>query len=1017
MSPFRLAPWASVPVLFLGLVPLHAQIAITDPPTTDPFPAIPSVTDWSTAGIGTATDATITDAAGFDAKVIATLDSVLVFNVLGSSGTFPPSTNAIARWNNGTAAAAGGNSFLQTRPTGTDYTVLMATIANRTTAPITGVTVTYDYSKATDTASETIKGLRAYWSPNGAAGSWQLLPGLSKDTTGTVDTPESVTGSITFPTALPVDGTFVIAWADQNSSGTDASYHIDNFRVAAGAAPICAIAGSATAATRSAGANPADPTDDVVNFDVTINGTGPLSPLGWTVAAPAGLVGFTTGPYDTAHTVANAPVANFTNGRMIFTVQDAAAGAACQTSMAVRCPVVLATNDIVSPGRPMLSTAAAPDFWAYDEAARTFTQSNAAQGDRVLTTEEITLPGGSTILFTGRMVAEAGTSSGFEAADSFALQLIVDGGAPVSVLGSADVDGDGRLLGAATGGLELPDATQLNTSKEFTFSALIPPTATRVAVRIIGNSNSPSETFVVSNLRFSVPPPSITLSSGGPSTLINNGTDTPTDDLFSGLVNVTPVNFAGTAWNSNETPTRTGPYSPPARTFGPYPISGGAFSVAVFDQTTPTIFSNGYEIPLPPAATLAATTPNNITIQPDGSVTFDAVVTGTNGGPRFTVTGATPNRDTYGTAPVRFTIPAPLPAAPISVTITDVSYPTATQTVSVTPPSEFVIGQTNFGFPDNLRTVTADAPWTNNVATRTITMNAGTLVESIVASTVIDLTSVGEVTFTGTFTASDTSVGTNFEVTDRFRAELIVDGGLPTQQVINLVDAYDKGNGASATVAPGTNGPKDGYINGYNGTAALDLLSSIDYSIPPLTAEDEYNANLARDEFNALGEVADAAISNQFPLAATIPAAANTVQLRILSTGINGSETGEVSDVLFSGVRTTNDNDGDGITNTDEAIMGTDPNNAGDALRLTQNPSTPTQMTFPTVAGRFYRVYTSNDADAASHLQSWRDAGLATIVGNGATAAFSVAVDPGQPRRFYRLHVMQSDGPWPATRP
>ena len=74
-------------------------------------------------------------------------------------------------------------------------------------------------------------------------------------------------------------------------------------------------------------------------------------------------------------------------------------------------------------------------------------------------------------------------------------------------------------------------------------------------------------------------------------------------------------------------------------------------------------------------------------------------------------------------------------------------------------------------------------------------------------------------------------------------------------------------------------------------------------------------------------------------------------------------------------------------------------------------------MTFPTKAGRFYRVYVSNDASEASHLQVWNDSGLATVAGDGNPSTFSITVAAGESRRFYRVHVMTADGPWPATAP
>src|SRR5678815_3888404 len=80
------------------------------------FNALPPVTEWSTltvAGGG----ADIHTAAQLDAAV-QLRSAASVATVLAGSGTVPPGANAIARWN---SAAF----YLQSRPTGNNYTILM----------------------------------------------------------------------------------------------------------------------------------------------------------------------------------------------------------------------------------------------------------------------------------------------------------------------------------------------------------------------------------------------------------------------------------------------------------------------------------------------------------------------------------------------------------------------------------------------------------------------------------------------------------------------------------------------------------------------------------------------------------------------------------------------------------------------------------------------------------------------------------------------------------------------------
>ena len=278
-------------------------------------------------------------------------------------------------------------------------------------------------------------------------------------------------------------------------------------------------------------------------------------------------------------------------------------------------------------------------------------------------------------------------------------------------------------------------------------------------------------------------------------------------------------------------------------------------------------------------------------------------------------------------------------------------------------------------------------------------MSAGVAADSVLDSETIDLTSVGAVSFTAETVARETSTGSNFESTDRFKAELIIDGtAIPV-----IPSTIDVGDGA---LSPAVNGPPNGFINGYTGTPD----------------EADYNTNVDRDEFNTGREVADTPLNNVINLSGSIPASANSVLLRITGAGVTGTEALIVRNVLFSPGAVSNDTDGDGESNTDEAIAGTNPDDPTDVLRLTSNPATPNVISFPTKADRFYRVYVSDDASEPTHLTVWKDAGLGTmtLAGNGNPAQFNITVTPGETRRFYRIHVMQTDGVggvWPATYP
>src|SRR5678815_1873871 len=92
--------------------------------------------------------------------------------VLPQSTTQPPSTQAFARYNS-------AGFFLQTRPTGNAYTVLLGTFHNDSGQDQGSIILTYDQTYAQSGGTEQIPGLHVYYSLTGAAGTWQKLDALS----------------------------------------------------------------------------------------------------------------------------------------------------------------------------------------------------------------------------------------------------------------------------------------------------------------------------------------------------------------------------------------------------------------------------------------------------------------------------------------------------------------------------------------------------------------------------------------------------------------------------------------------------------------------------------------------------------------------------------------------------------------------------------------------------------------------------------------------------------------------
>ncbi len=942
------SPRASRMLPILVMVPLchvYAGLNISSPPMVEPFTGTPSTTNWAvnwkTLSVGTASTSSSTDL--LDAAVISNTDASLVNTAIGTSGSLPPNANAIARWNSG--------AFIQTRPTGNDYTLLLVTMTNATGGDLSKVQVIYDYSKThatdVDPAAEVIKGLRAYVSLTGTPGSWVLVPELSRDAAGSIEGPEVVTANIPLTSALPNGGTVYLLWADQNSAGGDSSYHIDNFR--AGPGTESAIDAAVSNVVRNPGASLSDPADDTVTFTLKVNGSGAVSPAGFFISSPSPLIGM-AGAYGVEKTFTDVPYSAFTNGHLPLVIADAAT-ASTTTTASVLPNRVIGFNTLTN--TPILSTGSLPNAWVIDETARTLTMNSGGGGsEKFVRSEVIDLTTLGAVQISA-VVEAKDTTTGFEAADTFVAELIVDGAtAAISLITPYDKDGSGKMNGGAAD----PAADEFNKDKlsdgpydsSFPLSYALPASANSVQLVIRGVNDSGNETLVVKNITIETPTPQLQVIQG---TKIpdNHGTSDPSDDTFTVQLTVNPFTTgASTGYNSSVAPASVLYSATNPVTFGPLPASG--------TQT---------------------------------------------------------------------------------ITLTDKLNPAITTTIEVTPPATnplYVVGQVNIGgVPRDLLSLSNVAPateWVNDAALRTLVMTNGNgATDKVVQSEVIDLSGVGAVNFSAVLRAAETSTASNFERADRFKAELIIDGGTP----INLISAYDTGNGLPATGAGGgANGAPDGYINGYDGVAnGVDAVTGVTY----LTAAEDYDAHIDRDEFNTVTPKQNFAtqLDNSFPLTYAIPAGANSVQLKVYGANISGTETFTVSDVLFTTGETLVDTDtdgipdayedangldrnsasdrdkdldGDGRTNYQEYLAGTAANNAASVLKILDGTFNATTgaltLSWTSVQGKRYRAQYSAD------LQTWTNYGVGIVTG-GAGSSTNVTIPGTGPvtgKGFIRVQVV-----------
>lgn len=99
--------------------------------------------------------------------------------------------------------------------------------------------------------------------------------------------------------------------------------------------------------------------------------------------------------------------------------------------------------------------------------------------------------------------------------------------------------------------------------------------------------------------------------------------------------------------------------------------------------------------------------------------------------------------------------------------------------------------------------------------------------------------------------------------------------------------------------------------------------------------------------------------------------------------------------------------DGDGVSNLQEYLAGTDPTNANSVLKITQVSSDASTgsftLVFPSVLGKTYTYDYKNELTDAN----WISPGATyNGTGNDVTLNFSASDLGGQSRRFFRIRVV-----------
>lgn len=178
------------------------------------FNTPPDPSNWTSRTV-TGGSASISDATSLDAAV-QLLSARDVTNALPATRTIPPSANALGRWN-------GVLQLLQSKLDGVSFTVIMATLQNKSGGDVQALNLRYELSS--DTFPEQVPGYRVYISLSGESNSWQVVPGLSTGMPGVLS------DRVVFNGPWASNANLYVLFADDNAASSDSYQTIDNFAV------------------------------------------------------------------------------------------------------------------------------------------------------------------------------------------------------------------------------------------------------------------------------------------------------------------------------------------------------------------------------------------------------------------------------------------------------------------------------------------------------------------------------------------------------------------------------------------------------------------------------------------------------------------------------------------------------------------------------------------------------------------------------------------------------------------
>jgi hypothetical protein len=672
----------------------------------------------------------------------------------------------------------------------------------------------------------------------------------------------------------------------------------------------------------------------------------------------------------------------------------------CTAALRVNHAAIMGTNSLSGSPKKLLSLPTlGARSWLINSTTRQATRASApASTDDVVLSEIVDLSDTEVVYFTAKLDTTGGNPAGFSPSDQIRIDLIIDGAttAPVSMLGSYDVNRDGRLAG--------PELLGAGATFSYDFRAMVPAAANRAQIRITGNSNSAAETFVVKDIDVTVAPPAIVVTVSSV-TFQNFGTVTADDDTFTGLINITPINTkASPGWTTDLAASGiqlSGLYSDP----NPISVTVKSPNFRVYDALDPSVFgvvdlSSGAGSGWTGGQFEGSVRNENGPELADDTVTYTTSfrVNGTVG-PRFvlqTAVGtAVPSNDRMpSTYSPRTVVVSPAPThGPVWVGIGDASYPLdygfiyTEVNVPRVPVTHYILGKTNLG---TIATDWLTAPgvptlaWANYPGLRKTVSNGISTSPETIRSEVIDLTSVsGVVQFRATLRAAVYGYQ-RFTESDVIQAKLILNGD--ANNIINLVAPYDRD--ASGVLE----GEELNYFPELTSPAGGTASFSLKHTIP-----------------NAVSSV-------QLEVSVVKPSSPASILLEDVFLEVDRDADGmpdvyeERYDLNVAAPDRNGDLDGDGQSNYEEYLAGTSPDDPVSRFEVASIKrmfsgrvrGNAYRLEFPSVAGRTYRLEYSPDGTTWTSSGASPDTNQFIGTGDVMVREFSESFfNPG--RLFFRI--------------